>query len=132
MVLNCGLIEPNFGCVMLSDNNSLKYKLISQARLSCGKMERTREHFDNIAARFRQLDVEIRELEKFADKAIRELKADYQQQINELFLKKAEVQNKVSKVQKAGEDAWEDMKAGNELSWEAFEESVKSRIKKKK
>jgi len=95
-------------------------------------MEKNREYTDLMAARLKELDGEIRELEEFADKAIREVKADYRQQINDLFLKKAEVQNKVSKVQKAGEDAWEDLKAGNELSWETFEESVKSRIKKKK
>ena len=95
-------------------------------------MEKTKEYIDLMTARLQQLDGEIRELGAFADKAIREVEADYRQQINELFLKKAKVQNKVSKVQKAGEDAWEDMKAGNELSWEAFEESVKSRIKKKK
>jgi len=95
-------------------------------------MEMNREYIDLMTARFRQLDVEISELEKFADKAIREVKADYRQQINDLFLKKAELQKKFNKIQNAGGDAWEDMKAGNELSWEAFEKSVKSRIKKNK
>ena len=92
-------------------------------------MEKTREYLDLMTARLKQLDAEIRELEEFADKAILEVKADYRQQIDDLFLKKADVQNKVSKIQTAGGDAWEDMKAGAELSWEAFDESVKSRIK---
>ena len=78
-----------------------------------------------MAARFRQLDVEIRELEEFADKAIREVKADYRQQINDLFLRKAEVQDKVNKVHEAGGDVWEDMKAGTGLSWEVFNDDIK-------
>lgn len=88
-------------------------------------MEKTREYIDLMAARFRQLDVEIRDLEEFADKAIREVKADYRQQINDLFLRKAEVQDKVNKVQEACGDVWEDMKAGAGLSWEVFNDDIK-------
>ena len=95
-------------------------------------MEKISDYIELMGARLKQLDDQIRELEEFADKAIEVVKDDYRKQINDLFLRKAEVQNKVCKVQKAGEDAWEDLKAGNELSWETFEESVKSRIKKKK
>ncbi len=85
-----------------------------------------------MSVRLKELEGEIKELEKIADKAVLETKAEYRKQINDLFLKKAEVQDKVRKVQGAGGNAWEDMKAGTELSWEAFEESVKSRIRKKK
>ena len=95
-------------------------------------MEKSREYLDLMTARLKQMDVEIRELEKFADKAIREVKDDYRQQINDLFLKKEELQDKVSNIKEASGNAWEDIKAGAELSWEAFNESVKSRIKNKK
>ncbi len=94
-------------------------------------MKKTREYSDLMAARLKELEREIRELEELADKAILEVKADYRQQINDLFLKKAAVQNKVSKLQKAGGNAWEDMKAGAELSWEVLNDSVKPSIQKK-
>ncbi len=55
-----------------------------------------------------------------------EVKAEYNQQIKDLFLKKEELQNKVAKIRKASGNAWEDMKAGTELSWEVFQDSVKS------
>ena len=80
-------------------------------------------------SRIRELESEIQEIEVLADRAIAEVKADYQKQINELFLKKEALRHKVSKIQAVSGNAWEDMKAGTELSWEAFEESVKSRIK---
>ena len=93
-------------------------------------MENTSDYIELMAARLKELDREIRELEEFADKAIREVKADYRQQINDLFLRKAEVQDKVSKVQEACGDVWEDMKAGTELSWEVLNDSVKPLIQK--
>jgi phage host-nuclease inhibitor protein Gam len=89
-------------------------------------MENRREYIDRLAARLIELESEIHELEAIADKAIAEVKAEYHQQIKELFLKKEELQNKVSKIKDASGNAWEDMKTGSELSWEVFQDSVKS------
>ena len=94
-------------------------------------MDSKREYVVKMAARLKELDGEISKLEKIAEKAVEELKAEYHQQIVDLFLKKANVQDQVDKLQKASGNAWEDMKAGAELSWEVFENSVKSPMKKK-
>ena len=64
-------------------------------------MENTSDYIKLMAARLKQLDDQIRELEEFADKAIEAVKDDYRRQINDLFLKKADVQDKVNKVQEA-------------------------------
>jgi hypothetical protein len=93
-------------------------------------MENQREYIDKMAARLKELESEISELGKMADKAVAEVKAEYSQQIKELFLKKEELQNKVFKIKEASGNAWEDMKAGAELSWEVFDDSVKSNLKK--
>lgn len=95
-------------------------------------MENKKKQIDKMATRLKELEQEIRELEKLANKAVAELKADYSRQIKTLFLKKDELQTKVSKVIEAGGNSWEDMKAGSELSWEVFEDSVKNILKKKK
>jgi phage host-nuclease inhibitor protein Gam len=94
-------------------------------------MENRRKVIEQIAARLKELDREINRLEKIADKAVAEVKVEYHQQIKDLFLKKAKVQDQVDKLQKASGNAWEDMKAGTELSWEVFQDSVKSGRKKK-
>ena len=94
-------------------------------------MENKREYIETIAAKLKELDREIGNLEKIADRAVTEVKAEYHQQIKDLFLKKAKVQGKVDKLQKASGNAWEDMKAGTKLSWEVFYDSVKSGRKKK-
>ena len=94
-------------------------------------MENSREYIDKMAARLKELDREISELEKIADKAIAEVKAEYYQQIQDLFFKKAALQNKVTKINEAGGNAWEDMKAGSGLSWEVLNDSVKPGKQKK-
>jgi hypothetical protein len=88
-------------------------------------LENRREYIDIIAERLEELDREIGKLEKLADEAVEEVKADYRKQIEYLFLKKAKVQDQVDKLKKASGNAWEDMKAGTELSWEVFQDSLK-------
>jgi hypothetical protein len=95
-------------------------------------LENRRENIERMAARLKELESEIRDLEILADKAIVEVKAEYMQQINELFLKKEAVKHKLSKITPLSGNAWEDMKAGDELSWEVFNESAKSKMGKRK
>lgn len=89
-------------------------------------MEYSRKYIDKIAERLQELDQEIGELEAIVDKAVEKIKADYYHQIKELFLKKEKLKNKVTRIEGASGNAWEDMKAGTELSWQVFNDSVKS------
>jgi outer membrane murein-binding lipoprotein Lpp len=93
-------------------------------------MENRREYIEKIAARLKELDHEISELEIIADKAAEEVKAEYHQQINDLFFKKENLQNKVNSIREASGNAWEDMKAGARLSWEVLNDSVKNSKRK--
>jgi hypothetical protein len=95
-------------------------------------MEYHGEHIEKIAARLNDLDREIGELEEIADKAVEELKSEYRLQIKELFFKKEKLQNKVAQIREARGNAWEDMKAGTELSWEVFNDSAKKAKRKTK
>jgi hypothetical protein len=95
-------------------------------------MDYSGKYIEIMAARVNDLDRQIGELEAFADKALEEIKADYRHQVKELFLKKEKLQNKVAGVEKASGNAWEDMKAGTGLSWEVFNDAVKSTKKKTK
>jgi hypothetical protein len=98
--------------------------------LPCGqkenKMENRKEYIDKMAARLKEWDTEVEKLEVKAETAKADLKASYNQQINELRLKKAEAQQKLKKIQDAGEDAWEELKEGAEKSWQIFEDSIKN------
>ena len=93
-------------------------------------MENRREYIEKIAARLKELDHEISELEMIADKSAEEIKAEYLEQIKDLFLKKENLQNKVTSISEASGNVWEDMKAGAVLSWEVLNDSVKSSKRK--
>ena len=89
-------------------------------------MENRKDYIDRMAARLREWDTELQKLEAKAETAKTDVKASYNQKINELRLKKEEAQLKLKKIQDAGEDAWEELQEGAEKSWKIFEESVKN------
>ena len=89
-------------------------------------MENRKEYIDRMAARLKEWDTELQKLEAKAELAKADVKASYNQQIKELRLKKGEAQQKLKKIQDAGEDAWEELKEGAEKSWKLFEDSVKT------
>ena len=89
-------------------------------------MENRKDYIDKMAARLKEWDTEVEKLEAKAETAKADLKASYNQQINELRLKKEEAKIKLEKIQDAGEDAWEELKEGAEKSWKIFEDSVKN------
>jgi hypothetical protein len=89
-------------------------------------MENRKDYIDRMAARLREWDTDLQKLEAKAETAKTDVKASYNQKINELRLKKEEAQLKLKKIQDAGEDAWEELQEGAEKSWKIFEDSVKN------
>ena len=77
-------------------------------------------------------NAEIDKLAARANQSKAEIRAEYGKQIEELQPKRDEAKNKLERLQNAGEGAWEDMKAGVEMAWDAIGEAVdsaKSRFK---
>jgi phage host-nuclease inhibitor protein Gam len=89
-------------------------------------MENRKDYIDKMAARLKEWDTEVQKLEVKAETVKADMKASYNQQINELRLKKEEAKLKLKKIQDAGEDAWEELKEGVEKSWNIFEDSIKT------
>ena len=76
---------------------------------------------------------EIDALEAKAEHAEAEAREAYQKQIAALRVRQDEARARLESLRTAGEGAWQDLKAGVELAWEAIGEAVesaKSRIKK--
>ncbi|MCR4298275.1 MAG: coiled coil domain-containing protein [Gallionella sp.] len=69
------------------------------------------------------------EIDKLATKASQSkaaIHAEYNKQIEELRSKRNEARNKLERLQDAGEGAWEDMKAGVDMAWDAIGEAIDS------
>ena len=89
-------------------------------------MEDRKAYIDKMAAKLKEWDLEVQKLEGKADMAKADVKAKYHQQIEELHQKKKAAQQKLNKIQEAGEGAWEDLKEGVEQSWKILGDAVKS------
>jgi hypothetical protein len=90
-------------------------------------VENQRVRIDNITQSLKVLDSEIRELEKMIDFAESEVKAEYQQQINELFFKEQKLQKENEIIEEASGNVWDDLRAGSEMSWKVLDESMNKR-----
>lgn len=71
-------------------------------------------------------NAEIDALVAKADQAKAETRGEYHKQIEALRNKRDQAKGKMDELQHAGEGAWEDMKAGVEMAWDAVSEALSS------
>ena len=77
-----------------------------------------KEFIDKLTAQLKKWDTEIEKLETNAKSASAELKADYNQQIQELRSKKATARDKLGEVKRASEEAWKELRSGAEKAFD--------------
>ena len=71
-------------------------------------------------------NAEIDTLTAKANAAEASARAEYHKQLDALRGKRDEARSKLNALETAGEGAWEDLKAGVELAWDAVSEAVQS------
>jgi chromosome segregation ATPase len=81
---------------------------------------------ERLHARLDEWSAEVDKLKAKANKAEAEAQIEYQKQIAALEEKRADMERKAAKLRGAGEDAWEEIKAGVENAWDAMEEAFTS------
>jgi len=75
-----------------------------------------------------QWNAEIDKLEARARGVDAEARLQYQQRLQDLRAKQADLRDKVSQVQEAGEGAWDDLRAGLEHSQQALSGAIEAAI----
>jgi len=95
-------------------------------------MSENREAYvQKLKAKIEEWNADIDKLSAKAKQAKAEKKVEYQDQIETLRVKRAELERKMSEMQQASKSTWEDLKKGVETSWEALKEgyaAAKDRI----
>lgn len=71
-------------------------------------------------------NAEIDALEAGASKVSADARDAYQKQIAALRAKQDEARARLESIKHAGDSAWQDMKAGVEMAWEAIGEAIES------
>lgn len=88
-------------------------------------MEDRKKYIDKMAAKLKDWDDEIQQLQVKAGELTDDAKAKLQEQLKTLDVKQGEAQQKLSEIQEVSGSAWEDLKAGAELGWESLGDHVK-------
>jgi uncharacterized coiled-coil DUF342 family protein len=84
------------------------------------------EYVRKMHSKLDQLNAEIDVLAAKADQAKAEAHAEYDKQIETLRSKRDHAKKRMDELQQSGEGAWEDLKAGVEMAWDALGEAVRS------
>jgi uncharacterized coiled-coil DUF342 family protein len=80
-------------------------------------MDKRTEYVEKLSAQMVEWDTQIDRLKEKAESAAPELKFEYSKTISALQLKRDEAAEKLQGISVAGDDDWEDMKAGAEQIW---------------
>lgn len=89
-------------------------------------MSKKDAYIQKLHAKIDEWNAEIDKLNAKASQVEADSKIEYQKQIEALRQKRNEIENKLSDISRSGEEAWNDLKAGIDLAWEAMNEAIKS------
>ncbi|MBT8364561.1 MAG: hypothetical protein KJP23_07620 [Deltaproteobacteria bacterium] len=89
-------------------------------------MKNKEDYVQKLHAKIDEWNADIDRLKAKADQVEADAKIEYQEQIQTLKSKRDEIETKISELSRSGEEAWEDLKAGVDLAWEAMNEAIKS------
>ena len=95
--------------------------------------EKREAYIQKLKAKMDEWNAEIDILSAKAEQAKAETKIEYLKEMEDLRAKRRDLQEKIVEMEKAGENAWEDLKQGVENSWQIFKKSLtkaKSEFKK--
>ena len=90
------------------------------------------EYVRKMHSRLDLWNAEIDKLAAKADHAEAEVRTEYHKHIDELRAKRDAASKRLDEIRQTGEGAWEDLKAGAEMAWDAIGEAIdsaKSRFK---
>jgi uncharacterized coiled-coil DUF342 family protein len=86
--------------------------------------ERRDAYIQKLRAMLDEWNAEIDRLAAKEDKASPDAKIEYHKKLDELRAKRDDIVARIDEMQKAGEDAWEDLKFDLESSWEFLREGL--------
>uniref|UniRef100_A0A831U6K8 Coiled coil domain-containing protein n=1 Tax=Geobacter metallireducens TaxID=28232 RepID=A0A831U6K8_GEOME len=84
------------------------------------------EYVKKLQVKLEEWNADIDKLSAKAGEVKAELRHEYAEQLETLKAKQAVARQKFEELQKSGGSAWEDLKAGMELAWNAVSEAIDS------
>jgi len=91
-------------------------------------MSRKEAYQKKLQAQLDEWKAEIDKLKAKADKKEADVQIEYYKQIESLRVKQEAARVKLHELERAGENAWEDLKAGIESAWDDLSNAVQSAV----
>ncbi len=91
-------------------------------------MSNRQRYIDQLKAKLDEWNADIDQMEVQANLAKADIKDDVQEKIAELKVKRQEMRDHLDHLANAGDDAWEDIKAGADRTWDTLSDTLKSVI----
>lgn len=89
-------------------------------------MKSKEEYVQYLHKKIDEWNSDIDRLRAKADRLDKESRLELEEQISQLKGRRDEIEVKVSELNQAGSDAWEDIKSGIDLAWDAMNIAIKS------
>ncbi|TWI68543.1 hypothetical protein LZ24_02516 [Desulfobotulus alkaliphilus] len=91
-------------------------------------MSMKKEYEQKLQAQLDEWGIRIDKLKAKADIKKADAQLEYHKQIEELRSQRESASNKLAELKSASGDAWEDLKAGIDSSWDSLGNAVKSAV----
>jgi len=101
-------------------------EVIGQGNERKQNMSTRDEYIQKMHALLDKMNAEIDDLSARAEGAEADVRDEYQKRIAQLRTKQEEARAKLASLRDAGEGAWQDLKAGIEMAWDAIGEAIDS------
>ena len=89
-------------------------------------MSKRDAYIKKMKAKLDEWNADIAKIEAKAESAEADMKIKYHQKIDELKQQREEATTKLDELQNSGDEAWEDIKAGLESTWDSLGNAVNS------
>ena len=93
-------------------------------------MTNRQEYIDKMAKKLKEQNAELDKMEAKINGMQEKARLKYLTSIQELRLKKQDVQTKLERLQNTSENAWEEMKTGLNKSWDILKDSTEEALAK--
>jgi uncharacterized coiled-coil DUF342 family protein len=84
------------------------------------------EYVQKLKGKIEEWNSDFDQLENKADEAKAEIRTKFQKEVQDLKTKRKELNEKIGVLRKSGEVAWEDVKVGADIAYQALGEALKS------
>lgn len=89
-------------------------------------MEKRDAYVQKLHTKIDEWNREIDRLSSKANEVEADARSEYRKQVDALKQKRRDIEEKIKHLNRSGEEAWEDIKSGLDMAWDAMNQAIQS------